>query len=177
MRVCSWQYFNPLPPHGGRHNSPNFGAKMYHFNPLPPHGGRLCNYVGSNLGIRISIHSLRMEGDLGQQDKCRPDQYFNPLPPHGGRLLVFLYILIHRYFNPLPPHGGRPTLYSASVIYGFISIHSLRMEGDLVLIGTLVELVISIHSLRMEGDHIRLALNVGVDHFNPLPPHGGRQHP
>ena len=34
----------------------------------------------------------------------------------------------------------------------YISIHSLRMEGDLSLVLLIVQLVISIHSLRMEGD-------------------------
>ena len=35
--------------------------------------------------------------------------------------------------------------------------------------------LISIHSLRMEGDKIRLGLFFQLGHFNPLPPHGGRQ--
>ena len=33
-----------------------------------------------------------------------------------------------------------------------ISIHSLRMEGDLTQMGKMVVDAISIHSLRMEGD-------------------------
>ena len=33
----------------------------------------------------ISIHSLRMEGDV-RNDLDRVEwKYFNPLPPHGGR--------------------------------------------------------------------------------------------
>ena len=37
---------------------------------------------------------------------------------------------------------------------------------------------ISIHSLRMEGDPAFLICYTGAMHFNPLPPHGGRQiHP
>ena len=35
-----------------------------------------------------------------------------------------------------------------------ISIHSLRMEGDLIAIENTAQIAISIHSLRMEGDHI-----------------------
>ena len=49
------------------------------------------------------------------------------------------------------------------------------MEGD---IGTLVYndvRVISIHSLRMEGDPECCTAIRGQGHFNPLPPHGGRQ--
>ena len=33
---------------------------------------------------------------------------------------------------------------------------------------------ISIHSLRMEGDKVLLIEFVSLKHFNPLPPHGGR---
>ena len=37
-----------------------------------------------------------------------------------------------------------------------------------------VDTLISIHSLRMEGDVISKLLPPEVAHFNPLPPHGGR---
>ena len=38
--------------------------RMIHFNPLPPHGGRHETISQSHISIRISIHSLRMEGDI-----------------------------------------------------------------------------------------------------------------
>ena len=82
-------------------------------------------------GIGISIHSLRMEGDGILRCLLQPVLHFNPLPPHGGRLNERLYI--------------SPTTS--------ISIHSLRMEGDL--------------GAAPAGD--------GHSHFNPLPPHGGRR--
>ena len=83
------------------------------FNPLPPHGGRPFYFDFS--------HGLL---------------YFNPLPPHGGRPFdrgVTSATVSH--FNPLPPHGGR--LYSLGVfaVDVLISIHSLRMEGDLAAFG------------------------------------------
>ena len=34
----------------------------------------------------ISIHSLRMEGDLATRTQLQNATHFNPLPPHGGRL-------------------------------------------------------------------------------------------
>ena len=34
------------------------------------------------------------------------------------------------HFNPLPPHGGRPHSRTPGNGTDFISIHSLRMEGD-----------------------------------------------
>ena len=78
-----------------------------------------------------------------------------------------------------------------------ISIHSLRMEGDIWLTVALVtprsfqstpsawretdaacvvglNKYISIHSLRMEGDRYRKDGITWQYHFNPLPPHGGR---
>ena len=43
-----------------------------------------------------------------------------------------------------------------------ISIHSLRMEGDIDSLAYVGETLISIHSLRMEGDHIQLRGRSGV---------------
>ena len=83
----------------------------------------------------------------------------------------------------------------------YISIHSLRMEGDDDIIKHLLHstgfqstpsawretgrplfrplpvTVISIHSLRMEGDHSWLHRDYPSWYFNPLPPHGGRKLP
>ena len=58
--------------------------------------------------LYISIHSLRMEGDLS----CT---------------VVFCKIF---HFNPLPPHGGRLRALCLYFQQTVISIHSLRMEGD-----------------------------------------------
>ena len=63
------------------------------------------------------------------------------------------------YFNPLPPHGGRLLDQGHAVGIVFISIHSLRMEGDDKYTGThYVSDFISIHSLRMEGDPSMLVI-------------------
>ena len=84
------------------------GSNRDNFNPLPPHGGRLreileplrnCIFQSTPSAWRetpgrrkrsgtdeISIHSLRMEGDLFCLHLCTSQMYFNPLPPHGGRL-------------------------------------------------------------------------------------------
>ena len=57
-----------------------------------------------------------------------------------------------------------------------ISIHSLRMEGDLVRPFAGLDIAhISIHSLRMEGDWLLVGHHKGTGNFNPLPPHGGRR--
>ena len=160
-----------------------------------------------------------MEGDEKAHTCKNTVRYFNPLPPHGGRLQsartsfgkvefqstpsawreTFSRLLVYRrflYFNPLPPHGGRPIVFRTGQHLVFISIHSLRMEGDYAAGKGYTFWEISIHSLRMEGDYaagkgytfweisihsLRMEGDwkvVCCDHadcdFNPLPPHGGR---
>ena len=80
----------------------------FYFNPLPPHGGRHA--------------PLSAPLEIGR--------YFNPLPPHGGRLKRCDEKLRCKDFNPLPPHGGRRVRFSRLGEREYISIHSLRMEGD-----------------------------------------------
>ena len=48
------------------------------------------------------------------------------------------------------------------------------MEGDQTVNDMLHQIEISIHSLRMEGDALLQCFDTVPDHFNPLPPHGGR---
>ena len=197
----SYFHFNPLPPHGGRPADFSFAATSntfqstpsawreterkrlsynidMHFNPLPPHGGRLLCFSTFFAGFYISIHSLRMEGDNLTRRFRQAVYHFNPLPPHGGRRIYISKRIHFIHFNPLPPHGGRlwTTRYYG---YGdFISIHSLRMEGDSPYFAQIpAEEFISIHSLRMEGDVSIFNFNNSGRHFNPLPPHGGRPFP
>ena len=146
--------FNPLPPHGGRHN---IFIRIRHSVCISIHSLRMegdsrirslycsqssfqstpsawrethtvpekCNFFAVFqstpsawretefdiivlVQLVISIHSLRMEGDLHFHFRISDNSYFNPLPPHGGRQIS---CGVHRwkiYFNPLPPHGGRP---------------------------------------------------------------------
>ena len=126
----------------------------------------------------ISIHSLRMEGDSLQIKPLSPATIFQSTPS-AWRETYLNAIFIHsiRYFNPLPPHGGRPNSFSIYTREQTISIHSLRMEGDVPENSTIqLRCGISIHSLRMEGDHLPQNHLVPDRYFNPLPPHGGR-HP
>ena len=59
-------YFNPLPPRGGRLRSPCTPTGKRDFNPLPPRGGRHF-FLASNLrSCFISTHSLLAEGDQVQ---------------------------------------------------------------------------------------------------------------
>ena len=48
--VLVWDYFNPRPPHGGRHlHDFSISHDYMHFNPRPPHGGRPQKRTGKLL--------------------------------------------------------------------------------------------------------------------------------
>ena len=100
--------FNPLPPHGGRPGQKRHTGTVCHFNPLPPHGGRLpVHRIRAGL-CRISIHSLRMEGD---QEAAVCLSFLKGISIHSLRMEGDRYWSAHTWilghFNPLPPHGGR----------------------------------------------------------------------
>ena len=91
--------------------TPSLGRKgqaAENFNPLPPHGGRPLNRALVTLAERISIHSLRMEGD-------------DSICETSGTVEVF----------QSTPSAWRETLgKEITADDAIISIHSLRMEGD-----------------------------------------------
>ena len=130
--------------------------------------------VITHVTTTISIHSLRMEGDIKETPKTSMKSFqstpsawretigvvetvtpiwdFNPLPPHGGRRTFLLMLLLHRTFQSTPSAWRETT-----------GGNSRRRKHH-----------ISIHSLRMEGDWTRSRNKIMQIYFNPLPPHGGR---
>ena len=48
--------------------------------------------IAINSDYKISIHSLRMEGDADAEAEARGEGDFNPLPPYGGRLYILYTI-------------------------------------------------------------------------------------
>ena len=52
------------------------------------------------------------------------------------------------------PSGWRATVFEVSIhpYADFISIHALRVEGDIKLVRKALDVIISIHALRVEGD-------------------------
>ena len=56
-----------------------------------------------------------------------------------------------------------------------ISIHALRVEGDIQVVVCVAVDLISIHALRVEGDHPRARTGSRIRHFYPRPPGGGRR--
>ena len=130
--------------------------KSGNFNPLPPHGGRHHYAALVFVSADISIHSLRMEGDM-----C--NGYDIPMS--------------YQNFNPLPPHGGRRQAAEKRGARKAISIHSLRMEGDSrrARYRTAPSGFQSTPSAWRETAQWE-EWNNQLPHFNPLPPHGGRRH-
>ena len=93
-----------------------------------------------------------------------------------GDLSVFDFQMRLSNFNPLPPHGGRPGRVQCAVVAGDISIHSLRMEGDPACSGT-ASSPESFQSTPSAWRETPFQYAHGrCTHFNPLPPHGGRQY-
>ena len=99
------------------------------FNPLPPCGGRHSGSTGNEVAHHISIHSLRVEGDM------------------------FPLLWLHWKRFQSTPSVWRETgeNHAVCIVYS-ISIHSLRVEGDNVHYYEFSNKSISIHSLRVEGD-------------------------
>ena len=147
----SGAYFNPLPPHGGRLLYSRFALLSIEFQSTPSAWRetdliRVIRHTG-----RISIHSLRMEGDTQDRMIWQVRLHFNPLPPHGGRLKSLIIIFSNLNFNPLPPHGGRHgILFCGNCGHHFNPLppHGGRRYNR--------------YRFRRGGN------------FNPLPPHGGR---
>ncbi len=171
--------FNPLPPHGGRPLSAALTSKSMRAFQSTPSAWREtdASKIGSTVVI-ISIHSLRMEGDTSWRTRSCFIRDFNPLPPHGGRrppsaarcsagsfqstpsawretCKEIREALPKNTFQSTPSAWRETEAFECADSEAFISIHSLRMEGD------------------PEPDHMVSALL----HFNPLPPHGGRRVP
>ena len=83
------------------------------------------------VGLDISIHALREEGDAGAAFDCNVQHNFYPRPPRGGRRL---HSKIHhkkgvRFLStPSARRATRST--STQSRREEISIHALREEGD-----------------------------------------------
>ena len=79
---------------------------------------------------RISIHSLRMEGDFVLFEVHHITCYFNPLPPYGGRRGRRGRGTGRGGFQSTPSVWRETFSGTKTGLERRISIHSLRMEGD-----------------------------------------------
>ena len=84
---------------------------------------------------------------------CFDKIHFYPRPPGGGRQQEIEQFVFGINFYPRPPGGGRPDKVNHNISQQAISIHALRVEGDLTHEAEkAIQIVISIHALRVEGD-------------------------
>ena len=100
----------------------------------------------------ISIHALRVEGDVLHFDKKRLNYIFLSTPS-GWRATAITSTIGFAARFLSTPSGWRATGnidYTNPVVH--ISIHALRVEGDRPAVGVRRDRLISIHALRVEGD-------------------------
>ena len=127
----------------------------------------------------ISIHALRVEGDAAEKLGFTNRINFYPRPPGGGRrqtsiscsaaggflstpsgwratMIAHPAAILPHNFYPRPPGGGRRLRTGDGEMLAKISIHALRVEGDVrVRKPAVAHIRISIHALRVEGDGAR----------------------
>ena len=103
------RYFYPRPPGGGRRNIDDFRRKFYKFLSTPSGWRATCTLrMIRTRPRRISIHALRVEGDIATHLKVYAVLNFYPRPPGGGRPPKRAKLSAIAYdFYPRPPGGGR----------------------------------------------------------------------
>ena len=126
---------------------------MY-FYPRPPGGGRPAAEAATAKVEKISIHALRVEGDVKAcSHVCDGEGFLST--PSGWRATTSSKkrTATKCNFYPRPPGGGRRKSLADAPSDVAISIHALRVEGDGEFTpDSMLELAISIHALRVEGD-------------------------
>ena len=172
-------YFYPRPPGGGRRGRTcgRWRTSSY-FYPRPPGGGRPSRHRSSCRRVRKFLST-----------------------PSGWRATHHQGFFSSSTFNfyPRPPGGGRRASDAEGAKTAAISIHALRVEGDLgrTCHVFVAQSMISIHALRVEGDSIGASciaksprflstpsgwratedhkvVEAGERNFYPRPPGGGR---
>ena len=133
----------------------------------------LCN---RNIGILISIHALREEGDTSAVTGTVIPSDFYPRPPRGGRLCIPCACwLCPRFLST--PSARRATAHKCPHCAGLhISIHALREEGDLPWLSlcSAIGKFLSTPSARRATD-APLIWATSLMYFYPRPLRGGRQ--
>ena len=134
-QMSTWKYsiwhFNPLPPHGGRRETcPTCRPLWCNFNPLPPHGGRRKRRWRELLVVIFQSTPSAWRETATDGISSQNPQNFNPLPPHGGRRLLVAGVVAVGVFQSTPSAWRETAQIVSFPRCHNISIHSLRMEGD-----------------------------------------------
>ena len=93
--------------------------------------GDLLTYRISTFILAISIHALRMEGDISWEKDCRLSKRFLSTPSAWRATFLPINRIVLNFRFLSTPSAWRATaqwFYNKSLEY--ISIHALRMEGD-----------------------------------------------
>ena len=128
-------YFNPLPPHGGRHydvakindgglfqSTPSTRRETrytdvceqrYTFQSTPSTRRETRNPYPDWRSTDISIHSLHTEGDVEKSRKYGGRKISIHSLHTEGDFWKFRKVCSWKNFNPLPPHGGRHRRFRA----------------------------------------------------------------
>ena len=126
--------FNPLPPHGGRQAR---GGCYHSCDRISIHSLRMEGDVAAAIDIlrgnTISIHSLRMEGDYRCTICKRMDCAFQSTPSAWRETNGFRKAIYWSKEFQSTPSAWRETDSNGNIFHtgAGISIHSLRMEGDI----------------------------------------------
>ena len=109
--------------------------------------------------LHISIHALRVEGDLGHIVLVDGFGKLLLSTPSGWRATDGIPYLRFWCQFLSTPSGWRATTQVLFLCCGLvISIHALRVEGDVGFTVFRLSLKISIHALRVEGDPLSLCI-------------------
>ena len=104
--------------------------------------------------LKISIHSLRVEGDQLELEHVQIVRRFQSTPSVWRETVQNSPIDECTVFQSTPSVWRETAFFTLASLILIISIHSLRVEGDLTTSLIILNYVISIHSLRVEGDHL-----------------------
>ena len=124
----------------------------------------------------ISIHSLRMEGDCHTYQRRTRRKEFQSTPSAWRETRTDLHAHFPYQFQSTPSAWRETGVIKIRCKIVTISIHSLRMEGDVETLARAGKTSIfqsTPSAWRETIDHIQQR-NL-ISYFNPLPPHGGRQ--
>ena len=145
-------YFNPLPPYGGRHSTLETRHDFTEFQSTPSVWRETISVIRAVTFIPfqstpsvwreteprlniilfdvISIHSLRMEGDvLGMGGHCI-HWTFQSTPSVWRETYCHFFTHSIRQFQSTPSVWRETCVSGENANKNIISIHSLRMEGD-----------------------------------------------
>ena len=151
--ACTYNFY-PRPPGGGRHLKADVLVEgIKDFYPRPPGGGRRgADKVVPGVSVFLSTPSGWRA--TGKEIKAEKAAEFLSTPSGWRATRRFGNPPIScRYFYPRPPGGGRPGRSHSFIGVAGISIHALRVEGDLCdKLAEATNQPISIHALRVEGD-------------------------